>query len=130
MSGLLGDIGTIEWSRKTQGILGGSERVRYTAAVLLQTARMAPRLLLARAGAWNGSVDPSRFAPPDTALTRRALEACADLDPMLLQHGLRAYCYARGCARRRGGRAPGSWIETAYSACATRTRVTTSRSAV
>ena len=96
MRGLLADIGTLEWSRETQGILRGSERVRYTTAVLLQTARIAPRLLLARAGLWGGGVDPSRFVPPDTALTRRVLEACAQLHPMLVQHGLRSYYYARG----------------------------------
>ena len=102
MSRLLGDIGTIEWSRETQGILRGPERLRYTAAVLMQTARVAPRLLLARAGVWGGQVDPSCFAPPDTALTRRALEACADLHPMLVEHGLRSYLFARGLGQVEG----------------------------
>jgi hypothetical protein len=37
MRRLLGDIGTIEWSRETNGLLRGSERWRYIVAVLLRT---------------------------------------------------------------------------------------------
>ena len=34
MSGLLGEIGTIEWSRRTNGILGRGEKARFLAAVV------------------------------------------------------------------------------------------------
>ena len=41
MSGLLGDIGTIEWSRRTKGILGRGEQARFTAAVVLADRALA-----------------------------------------------------------------------------------------
>jgi hypothetical protein len=92
---LLGDVGTIEWSRRTNGILGRGERARFMAAATLTIARVLPRLLAARAG-WRGSgPDPSALTPPDTAVTRDVLAACADLDPMLVEHGYRSYVYAR-----------------------------------
>ena len=99
MDRLLKDIGTIEWSRATRGVLSGSERWRYVAAVLLVTMRATPRLLLAKAGLWGSGADPSAFMPPDTALTRRVLEACKDIGPMLVTHGIRSYLYARALAK-------------------------------
>jgi hypothetical protein len=92
---LLGDIGTIEWCRKTNGILGRGERARFTAATVLTTARVLPRLLAARAGRHGSGPDPSALTPPDTPFTREVLDACADLDPMLVEHGYRSYLYAR-----------------------------------
>jgi hypothetical protein len=99
MSRLLGDIGTIEWSRETKGLLRGSERWRYVVAVLLQTMQSAPRMLLAKAGLWGSGADPSLFAPPDTLLTRRVLEASAEIHPMLVTHGIRSYLFARALGR-------------------------------
>jgi hypothetical protein len=94
---LLGDIGTIEWSRRTNGILGRGERARFTAATVLTTARVMPRLLASSAGrrGGGGGPDPSELTPPDTPFTREVLDACADLDPMLVEHGYRSYLYAR-----------------------------------
>ena len=50
MSGLLGDIGTIEWSRRTKGILGRGEQARFMAAMVLETSRSLPRVLVSRGG--------------------------------------------------------------------------------
>lgn len=100
MSRLLGDIGTIEWARRTNGILGRGERARFLAATVLSTARVLPRLLRAGAGR-NGRVgngelpDPSRLTPPDTPFARELLDACADLDPMIVEHGYRSYLFGR-----------------------------------
>ena len=92
---LLGDIGTIEWCRRTNGILDGGERARFLAAMLLATARGTPRLLAAKAG-WHGSgPDPSTLTPPDTPFVREVVEACADLDQMVIEHGYRSYLFAR-----------------------------------
>ena len=99
MDRLLRDIGTIEWSRATRGVLRDSERWRYVLAVLLVTMRATPRLLLAKAGLWGSGADPSAFTPPDTALTRRVLEACEEIAPMLVTHGIRSYLYARALAQ-------------------------------
>jgi hypothetical protein len=101
---LLGDIGTIEWSQRTNGILGRGERARFTAATVLATTRAMPRLLAARAGrgASAGGPDPSALTPPDTPFTREVLDACADLDPMLIEHGYRSYLYARALGQVDG----------------------------
>jgi hypothetical protein len=99
MSKLLRDIGTIEWSRETKGLLNGSERWRYVFATLLLTMQATPRMLLAKAGLWGSGADPSAFVPPDTVLTRRVLEASADIHPMLVTHGIRSYLFARALGR-------------------------------
>jgi hypothetical protein len=101
---LLGDIGTIEWCRRTNGILGRGERARFTAATVLATTRAMPRLLATRAGRGGsgGGPDPSALTPPDTPFTREVLDACADLDPMLVQHGYRSYLYARALGQVDG----------------------------
>lgn len=99
MDRLLRDIGTIEWSRATRGVLRSSERWRYIVAVLLVTMRATPRLLLAKAGMWGSGADPSDFSPPDTKLTRRVLEACEEVSPMLVTHGIRSYLYARALGK-------------------------------
>jgi hypothetical protein len=93
MGALLGEIGTIEWSRRTKGILGRGERARYMAAVVLRTARVLPRQLSSR-GRGSGP-DPSRLAPPDTPFAREVVEACTELEPAVIEHGYRSYIFAR-----------------------------------
>lgn len=95
MSGLLGEIGTIEWTRRTNGILGTGERARFVAATVLRTARLAPRLAASRGGRPAGGPDPSELTPPDTAFAREVGDACAELDPMVVEHGYRSYLFAR-----------------------------------
>jgi hypothetical protein len=95
MPSLLGDIGTIEWSHRTNGILGRGERARFIAAVTLTTARVLPQVLAARAGRRGSGPDPSLLTPPDTPFTRDVLAACGDLDPMVIEHGYRSYLFAR-----------------------------------
>ena len=76
------------------------EQARYAAAVLLETFRSTPRLLLARLGFRGGGPDPSLYAPPDSALVKRVLDGCAHLDPMLVEHGIRSYLFARALGER------------------------------
>ena len=102
MSRLLKDIGTLEWCRRTNGVLSAPERLRYTAAGVLETVRSLPRLLLFRLGWTGGGPDPSAFAPPDTTLARRVVEASMHLDPMFVQHGYRSYLFARALGARDG----------------------------
>ena len=92
---LLGDIGTIDWCRRTNGILGRGERARFLAAMLMKNASATPRLIAARAGARGSGPDPSELAPPDTPFTRDVVEACADLDAVIVEHGYRSYLFAR-----------------------------------
>ena len=102
MSGLLGEIGTIEWSRRTNGILSRGERARFVTAVLLTTSRILPRLLGARAGLRGSGPDPSALTLPDTPFARDVLGACGDLDPMIVEHGLRSYLFARALGVAEG----------------------------
>lgn len=97
----MGDIGTIEWCRRTNGILGRGEKARYMAAVALETARQLPRMLTARSGR-SGGPDPSRLTPPDTPFAREVLEACAGLEPMTLEHSIRSYLFARTLGELEG----------------------------
>lgn len=92
---LMGDIGTIEWCRRTNGILGRGEKARYMASVALETVRVLPRIVASRSGSGAGGPDPSKLAPPDTAFAREVLEACAGLEPMTLEHSIRSYVFAR-----------------------------------
>lgn len=101
-SRLLGEIGTIEWSRRTNGILGRGERARFVAAVVLKTARVMPRLLASRAGMRGSGPDPSRLTPPDTPFARDVAQACAHLDPMIVEHGYRSYIFARALGEVEG----------------------------
>lgn len=102
MSALLGDIGTIEWSRRTKGILGGGEKARFLAATVLTTSRVLPRVLLSRAGMRGSGPDPSQLTPPDSAFAREVIEACAHLDPMIVEHGYRSYIFGRALGVAEG----------------------------
>jgi hypothetical protein len=100
MTALLGDIGTIEWCRRTNGILGRGEKARFLAATVLQTARATPLMLAARAGRRGSGPDPSALTPPDTPFAGEVVEACAELDPMIVEHGYRSYLFARALGLR------------------------------
>jgi hypothetical protein len=102
MSALLGEIGTIEWSRRTNGILGRGERARFVAAVVLRTSRSLPRLLASRVGMRGSGPDPSGLTPPDTPFARDVVEACAELDPMIVEHGYRSHLFARALGQAEG----------------------------
>jgi hypothetical protein len=102
MTRLLGDIGTIEWGRRTNGILGRGEQARFAAATVLTTSRRLPRVIAANLGAAGSGPDPSQLTPPDTAFARDVVEACAELDPMVVEHGYRSYIFARALGAARG----------------------------
>jgi len=102
MSRLLGDIGTIEWSRRTRGILGRGERARFLAATVLRTSRALPRLLASRGGRGGSGPDPAKLTPPDTPFAREVVEACAELDPMVVEHGYRSHLFARALGQAEG----------------------------
>lgn len=102
MSRLLGDIGTVEWCRRTDGILGRGERARFVAATVLQSVRVAPQLLLGRGGRNGGGPDPSRLTPPDTQFARELVETCAEFDPMIVEHGYRSYLFGRALGEVAG----------------------------
>ena len=94
--GILGDIGTLEWARRTNGILGRGERARFVAAVTLEQMRGTPRVLAGRLGRPRpGGPDPSELTPPDSPAAREAIEACAELPHSVIEHSYRSYLYGR-----------------------------------
>jgi hypothetical protein len=95
MSGLLGEIGTIEWSRRTNGILGRREKARFMAAVVMKTSTALPRVLALRARRRGSGPDPSQLTPPDTPFAREVVEACRELGPMVVEHSYRSYIFGR-----------------------------------
>lgn len=102
--GVLGEIGTLTWARRTNGILGRGERARFVAAVLLEQGKGMPRLLAARAGRGGSrGPDPSELTPPDSAIARETMEVCAaELDEPVVEHSLRCHLYARALAAAEG----------------------------
>jgi hypothetical protein len=102
VSRLLGDIGTIEWNRRTRGILGRGERARYTAAVVLATSKALPRLLATRSGGRSSGPDPSQLTPPDTPFAKEVVDACAELGPMVIEHSYRSYIFGRALGEGGG----------------------------
>ncbi len=99
---LLGEIGTIEWSRRTNGILGKGERARYLAAFALQMVSATPRLLAAKAGMRGSGPDPSELTPPDTPFAKEVVDVCADLGPMVIEHSYRSYIFGRALGVANG----------------------------
>jgi HD domain len=102
MSGLLGDIGTIEWGRRTRGILGRAEQARFIAAVCLQTVRALPRVVGSRSGKNSSGPDPSELTPPDTPFAKEVVEACSELGPAVIEHSYRSYIFARALGVAEG----------------------------
>lgn len=102
---MLGEIGSLEWARRTNGILGRGERARFLAAMALEQAKGAPTLLAARTGlrrARSGP-DPSELTPPDTPVARETIDICAgELDRSVVEHSYRSYIYARALANVEG----------------------------
>jgi hypothetical protein len=102
LGALLGDIGTIEWSRRTNGILGRGEKARFHAAVVLQTSRVLPRVLAYRFGRRGSGPDPSQLTPPDSPFAREVVAACAELEPTVVEHSYRSYIYGRALGLAEG----------------------------
>ena len=102
MSRLLGDIGTIEWSRRTKGILGRGEQARFMAAMVLETSRSLPRVLVFRGRGASSGPDPSELTPPDTPFAKEVVESCSELGPAVIEHSYRSYLFARALGAVEG----------------------------
>jgi hypothetical protein len=95
---VLGEIGTLAWTRRTNGLLRRSERARYIAAALREQALQGPRLIAWRLGRGGGTgeIDDEAMRIPDSKLAREAVEACAEVQsPMLMEHNYRSFFFAR-----------------------------------
>jgi len=106
MAGGLGEIGTLSWTRRTNGILTRRERLRYVARAARVTVTATPRLLGSRVGVRarrRASIDEADLRPPDSKLAREAVDECGELMPrMIIEHSYRSYFYARALAELEG----------------------------
>jgi hypothetical protein len=101
---MLGEIGTFEWTRRTNGRLTRAERARYIAVVLGVQAKATPLLLASRLG-WRSRrrAGLSDLDPPDSRVVRETAEACAELlPPFIVGHNYRSFLYARALAQLEG----------------------------
>jgi hypothetical protein len=95
-------VGTLDWTRRTDGILSGWDRwalvgqaVRYGLATM--PAEMLRALGVRRRGA--DAVEPSTLEPPDSRACREAEQLLADTaSPMVANHSRRSYAWAAALA--------------------------------
>lgn len=94
---MLGDIGTLAWTRRTNGLLSRPERIRYVAATLREQARHAPNLTAWRLGRdGKGEIGEDSLRIPDSQIAREAVEASKEVQPqMVIEHNYRSFIYAR-----------------------------------
>ncbi len=99
---MLGEIGTLEWTRRTNGRLSRPEQLRYVAAALLEQTRSAAPLIafrLGRGARRQATIDEDDLQLPDSQVARDALLACQETQPpMIVEHNLRSYFFARALA--------------------------------
>ena len=103
---MLGEIGTLAWTRRTNGLLSRSERRRYIAAAVRAQAGSAAPLLAFRLGrAWGrqAEIDEHGLRIPDSKVAREALEACsAAQTPTVIEHNYRSFIFARALGSLEG----------------------------
>jgi hypothetical protein len=103
---VLGEIGTLAWTRRTNGLLRRSERIRYmTAAALVQARSMAPLLAyrLGRGARAQAAIDEDGLRIPDSQVSRDAVEACVAVQPpTIIEHNYRSFVFARALGSLAG----------------------------
>jgi hypothetical protein len=103
---LLGEIGTLAWTRRTNGLLSRPERARYIAAAMAAQARAAAPLLafrLGRGARRQAHIGEADLRIPDSAVARDAAEACVATHPrMIVEHNYRSFIYARALGALAG----------------------------
>ena len=92
---LLGEIGTLAWTRRTRGLLGRAESARFYAAMAQAQTRGVPAMVGARMGRGGSGPDPSEVIPPDSAICREALIECRELlAETVVEHSIRSFMFA------------------------------------
>jgi hypothetical protein len=103
---VLGEIGTLAWTRRTNGLLTRAERRRYIAAALREQMRSAAPLLAYRLGRGSrrqASIDEQDLRLPDSKVALDAVEACkAAQPPAIIEHNYRSYIFARAFGSLEG----------------------------
>lgn len=94
-------IGGLNWMRRTQGVLSGSERRRLLGEIVRgQAGYIAGRIRLAtgRTPEAARAIGVADFRPPDSSLARSAEEACREQTPGVIGHGYRTWVFGSGLA--------------------------------
>jgi hypothetical protein len=96
---VLGEIGTLAWTRRTNGLLSRPERLRFVSAVVREQARSAAPLLafrLGRGARRQAEIDEDGLRIPDSQVARDAVEGCvATQPPTIIEHNYRSFIFAR-----------------------------------
>jgi hypothetical protein len=96
---VLGAIGTLAWTRRTNGLLSRPEHLRYVAAAIGEQARAAAPLLafrLGRSARRQAAIDEDGLRIPDSQVARDAVQACTAVQPrMIIEHNYRSFIFAR-----------------------------------
>ena len=94
---MLGEIGTLAWTRRTNGLLNRSERLRYIAATLREQARQGPKLAVWRLGRdGGGEIGEDSLKLPDSNAALEALALAREVQgDCLTEHALRSFVFAR-----------------------------------
>jgi hypothetical protein len=103
---VLGEIGSLAWTRRTNGLLTRSERRRYVAAALREQMRSAAPMLayrLGRGARRQASIDEHDLRIPDSKVALDAVEECkATQSPTIIEHNYRSFLFARAFASLEG----------------------------
>ena len=103
---MLGEIGTLAWTRRTNGLLTRPERVRYVAAAVSEQARAAAPLLafrLGRGARRQAAIDEDGLRIPDSQVARDAAQACTAVQPRsIIEHNYRSFIFARALGSLAG----------------------------
>ena len=103
---MLGEIGTLAWTRRTNGLLTRPERARYVAAAVAAQARAAAPLIafrLGRGARRQAEIGEGDLRIPDSAVARDAVDTCVATQPrMITEHNYRSFIYARALGALAG----------------------------
>jgi hypothetical protein len=103
---VLGEIGTLAWTRRTNGLLTRPERLRYVAAAVREQARSAAPLLafrLGRRARRQAGIDEDGLRIPDSRVALEAVDACTAVVPrMIIEHNYRSFIFARALGSLAG----------------------------
>jgi hypothetical protein len=101
-----GEIGTLAWTRRTNGLLSRPERLRYVAAAVREQARAAAPLLafrLGRGARRQAAIEEGGLRIPDSKVARDAVEECTAVQPpTIIEHNYRSFIYARALGSLEG----------------------------
>jgi hypothetical protein len=101
-----GDIGTLAWTRRTNGLMNRSERLRYVAAAVGEQARAAAPMIafrLGRGARRQVGIGENDLRIPDSQVARDAVEACLAAQPRtIIEHNYRSFIFARALGSLEG----------------------------